>query len=108
MGLVSRLLEERGIATVCVATGRDLINLVKAPRALFVNHPMGNNFGAQGDSAMQTDILRTALAMIVNTEVGGELKDYPTNWAKPFQFAPGGARKPDQQSEGFAVKAQQR
>ena len=92
MGLVCRLLEERGIATVYVATGRDLAALVKPPRCLFVNHPMGNNFGAQGDKAMQTDILRTALGLLVSAEEGGVMVDYPTTWETPFVFAPGGNR----------------
>ena len=84
------MLEERGIATVYVATGRDLTELVKPPRALFVNHPMGNNFGAAGDQTGQTSILRSALAMVEAVEQGGALVDYPTNWADPFKFAPGG------------------
>ena len=92
MGLVCRLLEERGIATTYVATGRDLAALVKPPRCLFVNHPMGNNFGARGDSEMQTDVLRTALALLENAEEGGVMVDYPTTWNTPFQFAPGGNR----------------
>jgi hypothetical protein len=90
VGLVCRLLEEHAIATAYVATGRDLTELVKPPRALFVNHPMGNNFGRPGDAATQTDILRAALAMIHGVERGGELIDYPTNWSEPFSFAPGG------------------
>lgn len=89
MGLVCRLLEARGIATTYVATGRDLTALVKPPRALFVNHPMGNNFGKPGDAAMQTEILRTALGMIHTVEEGGVLIDYPTSWSEPFAFAPG-------------------
>ena len=91
MGLVCRLLEERGIATVCITTGRDLTALVRPPRALFVNHPMGNNFGRPGDVAMQRDILRKALAMIHSAEQGGVLVDYPTTWDEPFVFAPGGS-----------------
>jgi hypothetical protein len=90
VGLVCRLLEEHGIATVYVATGRDLTALVKPPRALFVNHPMGNNFGRAGDTATQTDIVRAALAMIDSAERGGELIDYPTTWSEKFSFAPGG------------------
>lgn len=89
MGLVCRVLEERGIATVCVATGRDLIAQVKPPRALFVNHPMGNNFGAPGDATMQRDILQTALAMIHNPVAAGQLNDYPTTWQRTFAYAPG-------------------
>lgn len=90
MGLVCRLLEERGIATVYVATGRDLTELVKPPRALFVNHPMGNNFGRAGDVCTQADILRAALALLDSAEYGGELIDYETSWSEDFAFAPGG------------------
>ena len=91
MGLVCRLLEERGIATVHVATGRDLTTLVKPPRALFVNPPMGNNFGPAGDVDTQTDILRTALSLIYSVEQGGDLVDYPANWPETFRFAPAGS-----------------
>ena len=73
-----------------VATGRDLTVLVKPPRALFVNHPMGNNFGAAGDAAGQMDIVRTALSLTHSAEEGGVLVDYPTNWTSPFEYAPGG------------------
>lgn len=90
MGLVCRLLEERGIATVYVATGRDLTALVKPPRALFVNHPMGNNFGAPGDEQEQTAIMRSALGLIHSATEGGVLVDYPTQWSSAFKFAPGG------------------
>ncbi len=90
MGLVCRTLEEQGIATVYIATGRDLTALVKPPRALFVNHPMGNNFGRPGDIPMQLDILRTALGMLDSVTEGGTLIDYPTTWDEPFEFAPGG------------------
>lgn len=92
MGLVCRLLEERGIATTYVATGRDLTALVKPPRALFVNHPMGNNFGRPGDVKMQADILRTALGLVHSVEEGGALVDYPSDWSEPFEFRPGGNR----------------
>jgi len=91
VGLVCRLLEERGIATTYVATGRDLTALVNPPRALFVNHPMGNNFGAAKDVETQMSILRTALGLIETVTEGGTLVDMPTNWEKPFEFGSDGA-----------------
>ena len=90
MGLVCRLVEERGIATTYVATGRDLTALVNPPRALFVNHPMGNNFGASNDVETQTAILRRALGLVETAEQGGTLVDMPTHWTTPFEFGPGG------------------
>ena len=73
-----------------VSTGRDLTALVRPPRSLFVNHPMGNNFGAADDRDMQADILRTALALIGSVVAGGTLVDYPTNWREAFEFSAGG------------------
>ena len=85
------MVEEQGIATTYVATGRDLTALVKPPRALFVNHPMGNNFGAAKDDETQMPILRTAVGLIESVTEDGTLVDMPTNWEKPFAFGPGGA-----------------
>lgn len=90
MGLVCRLVEECGIATTYVATGRDLTALVNPPRALFVNHPMGNNFGAAHDVEMQTSILRAALGLVETAQEGGVIVDMPTTWEKDFSFGPGG------------------
>ena len=95
MGLVCRLLEERGIATTYIATGRDLTALVNPPRALFVNHPMGNNFGRPGDTAMQTAILRAGLGLLHSVQTGGTLVDYPSDWGQPFEFTPGARRQKD-------------
>jgi hypothetical protein len=90
VGLVCRLVEERGIATTYVATGRDLTALVNPPRALFVNHPMGNNFGAAKDAETQTSILRAALGLVETASEGGIIVDMPTQWHKEFAFGPGG------------------
>jgi D-proline reductase (dithiol) PrdB len=89
VGLVCRVVEAMGIATVCVSTGRDLSAQVKPPRTLFVNHPMGNAFGSPGDVAMQRTILRRALALLVEAEEGGVIVDAATSWPEPFEFAPG-------------------
>ena len=92
MGLVCRVVEEAGIATVCVSTGRDLTLQVRPPRSVFVNFPMGNAFGAPFDVAMQRNILQAALDLSVAATVGGELVDLPYRWPLAFAFEPGKAR----------------
>jgi hypothetical protein len=82
VGLVSRVVEEHGIATVNVSTGRDLTAQVKPPRAVFVNHPMGNPFGRPGDAATQTAILRAALERLEACAEPGELIDLPYDWGE--------------------------
>lgn len=89
MGLVCRLVEEAGIPTVCISTGRDLTEQTKPPRTLFVNHPMGNAFGAPGDKDVQFEVLRAALKLFSEATEGGALVDAPFEWPKPFAFVPG-------------------
>ena len=91
MGLVCRVVEEAGIPTVCVSTGRDLTAQVKPPRSVFVNFPMGNAFGKPFDRAMQLDILRSALDLAETATEGGVLVDLPYVWPEPFTFDPGAA-----------------
>lgn len=89
MGLVCRIVEKAGIPTVCISTGRDLTEQTKPPRTLFVNHPMGNAFGAPGDEETQIAVLRAALKLIVEATEGGILVDAPFEWPTLFAFAPG-------------------
>ena len=93
MGLVCRIAEQADIATVCVSTGRDLTAQVKPPRSVFVNFPMGNNFGAPDDPEQQLEILRTSLALIHGADEGGVLIDLPLTWPEPFEYFTGAKRK---------------
>lgn len=93
MGLVCRVVEEAGIPTVCVSTGRDLTAQVKPPRSLFLNFPMGNNFGEPFNLRQQTAILRRALELIDEVEVGGLLEDWPEPWPEPIEYFTGRTRQ---------------
>lgn len=86
MGLVARVVEEAGIPTVLVSTGRDLSAQVKAPRTSFVNFPMGNPFGRPFDAAGQRAILLDALRALHAIERGGALVDLPYEWGEPFDL----------------------
>ena len=88
MGLVCRVVEAAGIPTVCVSTGRDLTALVKPPRSLFVNHPMGNPFGRPDDRESHLAVLRAALRLAAECDEPGALVDYATDWGEEFAFAP--------------------
>ncbi|MCB0989489.1 MAG: hypothetical protein KDB16_00810, partial [Acidimicrobiales bacterium] len=86
MGLVARVVEEAGIPTVLVSTGRDLTALVRPPRSLFVNYPMGNPFGPPGDAVHQRRILDDALALFDSVTEAGVIVDAPYDW--PDDFTP--------------------
>ena len=84
MGLVARVIEAAGIPTVVVATGRDLTAQVRPPRALFVNFPMGNNFGAPGAVDQQRRILRRALGLVHEIKTAGSIVDLDEHWPTAF------------------------
>jgi D-proline reductase (dithiol) PrdB len=84
VGLVARVVEEAGIPTVLVSTGRDLSVQVKAPRTAFVNFPMGNPFGRPFDVARQRAILLDALRAVETVKIGGMLIDLPYSWGEDF------------------------
>jgi len=78
------VLEERGIPTVLVSTGRDLTVQVLPPRSVFVNFPMGNPFGRSGDVAMQRSILLDALQLATRDVPAGTIVDLPYVWGEDF------------------------
>ena len=78
------MVEEAGIPTVLVSTGRDLTWQVRPPRSAFVNFPMGNPFGRANDTQMQDRILRDALRLVETASEGGVLVDLPYEWGEDF------------------------
>jgi D-proline reductase (dithiol) PrdB len=90
------VIEQAGIPTVVVSTGRDLSAQVKPPRTVFVNFPMGNPFGRPFDSAQQRAILLDALAALSAVREGGALIDLPYQWREEFGMNLG---------SGYSVKA---
>ncbi len=82
MGLVARVVEETGIPTVNVSTGRDITASVLPPRSVFVNHPMGNPFGRPGEEALQREILTKALDVVATGEEPGMIVDLPYDWGE--------------------------
>ena len=78
------MVEEAGIPTVVVSTGRDLSAQVKAPRTVFVNFPMGNPFGRPFDAAQQRAILLDVLHAIERVQEGGALIDLSYEWGEDF------------------------
>jgi len=74
------VVEEAGIPTVVVSTGRDLSAQVRPPRTVFVNFPMGNPFGKPFDKVQQRTILIDALQALESINRGGEIIDLPYEW----------------------------
>ena len=78
------MVEEFGIPTIVVSTGRDLSAQVRPPRTVFVNFPMGNPFGRPFDKAQQRSILLDTLGGLESITIGGTMTDLPYEWHVPF------------------------
>ncbi len=76
------MVEEQGIVTVNVSTGRDITASVRPPRSLFVNHPMGNPFGRPGEQDRQREILIRALELAASNNQAGVIEDHPSDWGE--------------------------
>ena len=72
-----------------MSTGRDLTAQVKPPRSVFVNHPMGNNFGPPNDPETQLQIMREAFDLLDTATEGGVLVDLPREWHEDFEYFTG-------------------
>ncbi len=55
---------------------------VKAPRAVFVNFPLGHNTGKPFDRELQMSILGDALAALATIEEPGTIVDLPYQWSE--------------------------
>ncbi|MBW2244904.1 MAG: hypothetical protein JRH01_23225 [Deltaproteobacteria bacterium] len=81
------MIEEAGIPTVLLSTGRDLTAQVLPPRSAFVNFPMGNPFGHPQDVETQRAILFATLRLAETAQKGGTLVDLDHEWDEDFATA---------------------
>lgn len=87
MGLIARGIEEGGISTTYIGSCRDMMALVKPPRAVFVDFPLGRQCGKPNDVPLQMSILKDSLDSLVTLKTPGELLDLPYEWDEPFSWA---------------------
>ena len=53
-----------------------------APRAVYLDFPLGRTAGKAGDAAMQRAVMRSALATLRDAERPGEIVELPYRWAE--------------------------
>ncbi len=82
MGLIAHVLEEHGIATVCIVMRREVAQNVKPPRALFVKIPFGAPLGPAGDAETQRGVIVEALAVLGSAAEAGAIMDSPRAWKR--------------------------
>ena len=77
---MARVFEEAGLPTVSMSSALDITTLVKPPRSVFVNFPLGHQCGKPDDPVGQRGILTEALRLLETATAGGTLLHLPVRW----------------------------
>ena len=80
MGLLQRILDTHGLATVSITQVREISELVKPSLACLVEHPFGLTLGAVGDDATDRAVLRACLAEAASPHLPGTIVDLGFRW----------------------------
>ena len=80
MGLIARVVEESGIPTICASSARDITELVKPPRSVFVNFPLGHQTGKPFDRDLQIRIIEDSFEALKSIAEPGAIVDLPYEW----------------------------
>ena len=76
MSGLAHYFESEGFATVLVGFVREHIELIKPPRALWLDFPMGRPMGKPNDPAYQLKVIRAAFELLERSS-GPVLEDFP-------------------------------
>ncbi len=80
------MVEESGIPTVSMSLASDITRLVKPPRAVFLDFPLGHTTGRPFDREGQVHILKRVLNFLVEAKEGGSLLELPDIWGEDWEF----------------------
>lgn len=78
MGLIQRVIERSGIATIGISIVREYTEKVKPPRALFLRWPFGHPLGEPGNRDQQVAVLQRALEALYEIKQPGTI--VAPNW----------------------------
>ena len=82
MGLIQRVVEREGVATVGISTLMRYTEAVQAPRSIFLRWPMGHALGEPGFAPQQEVVLKNALDLAINAHEPGTIKKLPYRWRR--------------------------
>lgn len=78
--LIARAIELAGVPTVLLGTCRPLLEAVKPPRTVLVQHPQGAPLGNPGNAGKHQQLLRDALQAAWAFEGPGLIAELPYSW----------------------------
>ncbi len=99
MGALAHYIEDEGVATTGISLVRDNTERLRPPRFLWVPFELGRPFGAPGEPAFQSKVLRAALGLLERRDGPPILDDFPddapggdamdmTGWTCPIPLPP--------------------
>lgn len=80
MSLVARHLEANGIPTLVIGSAMDIAKVLKPPRYLHIDFPLGNPCGKPYDRAMQREIILKALRFFASATREKPIERTPFIW----------------------------
>ena len=92
MGLVQRVLEASGIATVALSMIPDLTRAVGVPRLAGIGYPMGRPLGRPHDSDGQRAVLRATLDVLAAAPGADTYIELPFVWPESVAQARNASR----------------
>ena len=108
MGLVSRLLEANGIATVVMGSAIDIIAHCGVPRYLHSDLPLGNPCGVPFDSTMQEQILNQALLLLEEANSANSIVRSVAKWPGAPSWRDDYSKVDESNREALRLKGLQR
>lgn len=76
------MFDEQGLSTISLTLVREITEMVKPSRALYVQHPFGYTFGDLHDEKRQRSILLDCLRAAMQIATPGSIEDLPYRWTK--------------------------
>lgn len=80
MGLIQRVLDLMGIATISLSLVKETTVLVKPSKALYIQHPFGLTLGDVGDAATHQAVLKDCLRYAAEELPAGTIVELPYVW----------------------------
>jgi D-proline reductase (dithiol) PrdB len=71
VGLIQRLIEAAGIATISISLSKEVTRKVNPPRAVYTGFPMGHPLGYPGQTLRQIQVLRILLKYLKEIDFPG-------------------------------------
>jgi hypothetical protein len=68
-----------------MSSALDITRLVKPPRSVFLNYPLGHTTGRPFDREGQIHILKRALEFLTEATEGGAILELPDVWDKDWE-----------------------